>query len=350
MVRTPFKVPQFQMQVSAPSSAIASSRIAHDEEAPSDTGISKTSVESSGMAAPTTWWNASVSNTLLSQQTYPPVSIHGVDGRKVLHNWADSYLDAFDPSEESWFGALAPTIKNDGTVLTPETPPNLEDDLILYPPKATALLKMRDVIAEAAGTSVQLDSRPNARLRRSKSTPLEMVGLIPKDFDPSFLTRGWSDIDECVLALGLFSRGQIEDDRRGSLRRTFEYQYAKQGRQPWWGRSETADATSTPLERQFEVFAIEGLVASASVTERSARFLLYKIEKYAYKESKLVVLPKSARVSSDGRDMTKYYVRLGFKRVEMEDGAHEYVYTGISSSGGDSKVEHQQIMVEMSLE
>jgi len=152
---------------------------------------------------------------------------------------------------------------------------------------------------------------------------LEMVGLIPKDLEMTFLESGSSAVDASMLALGLFSRGKLWDDSRGSLRKKVDEQYGEQG-----------------------------------LPDFSARVLLSKIEKYAQKEQKIVVVAKDAYTYSDGTDLesvdagftiSDHYVRLGFEKVEMDNGSYELVYGCTSSSAEDLWVESRQIMVGLNL-
>jgi len=175
------------------------------------------------------------------------------------------------------------------------------------------------------------------------------VGLISKADEIPFLLNGSFGDDTCVEAFSVFSRDQLKDDGRGSLRNKIEEMYGKlQGQlwiQLWWGRA----------DKHIPVLKIGGLMAAPGLPEDSARVLLYKINKYARKERKIVVLSKRAYISRDGTDLTEFYVRLGFEKLMMEEGLYELVYTRVGSSSAaepqrlNLESAKQQMMVGMNL-
>jgi len=248
-----------------------------------------------------------------SQQMLPPRVIYDAASRTVLHDWAASFVDPFshepDPFEDRW--------------------------------KATVLFNMRDAVAKWTDVFRQRTTKTK------EHSDLEMVALIPQNFEPPFVEKGSSGAP--LLALGIFSRQKIRDHRMGSLHEKLEKQHGWQWTQLFWGN----------------VFAIDGIAAAPHLNEREARILLSKIEKYAHQERKIVVVPKHALKSGDETDLTSYYVHLGFEWVEMgrpprlgEDGMesrhewesrHELVYMGGSSSIDDQWVENQQTMIGMNL-
>lgn len=256
--------------------------------------------------------------------------------RQILDNRADSFVDPFAekpaaPFEDPFYHF---------SLSSDEELPPLPKLATKYwqDSKALVLHNMQEVVAQATSIFTHLD-KPNPRLARFGTMPLEMVGLIPNDVEISFLESGGSAADKSVLALSVFARGEVKDDSKGSLRNAIQEQYAKHGMELWWGTS----------HKRLNVFSVEGLADAPGVPERWARVLLPKMQQYAHKEKKIVVVPMWALTSSDGRDLTEYYVRLGFEKVDMEDGMHEYVYMGNSSSAEEEQVDNQQIMVRLNL-
>lgn len=268
------------------------------------------------------------------RQTYPPSPLQDVSARYLLHNWADELMpDAFDPFEDKFYTPVTKYGEND---------------------RAVVVMNMLDMLADAESIYAHLPDadgvfthfahpNPDKRLSRDGSIPLQMVGLIPDDSEMPFLDADQDDRDASVLAVGLLSQGHFKDDSRGSLRQVMEGQYEKNKfSKPWsthWWNDD---------QKEIEVFLVEGLAdAPGEFPDFSAKALLSRIEKYAHEEQKLMAVPKWAFLSSDGKDLTEYYVNLGFNKVEMEDGLHEYVYMGSYSE--EEEVEKQQIMVAMDI-
>jgi hypothetical protein len=175
-----------------------------------------------------------------------------------------------------------------------------------------------------------------ATMRQHNSVePLEAVVSIPRDSSPS---------DESVLAVSLFSRQQLKDDSQGSLRSKVEEQLGKRETRQWLGRARNF----VGRRKKLDVFAILGLADAPSLSESSTRILLSKIEKYAHTQQRLVVVPECK--SSDGTDLTDYFVRLGFEKVEMTDRPSLLVYTGASRSTMDMFLENDQVMIGILVE
>lgn len=306
----------------------------------------------STMFAPPSW-KANISDRGTSQQI-PPYSIEGMETRKLLDRWVDSFVDPYMPRQQKTrlFAKTADLFyQSDGLSPLAEPAQIFQDD------KAMVLRAMRDVFIEVSDKNPFIYATTLSRFDRARMIPqdsarshalysllsskrLEVVALLPEDMEMSFLESGSPAIDRSVLALGVFSRGLLKDDNGGSLREVIEQRYG-------------TEFAARDEKNQFDVFAIDGLADAPGLTEQTARVLLSKIEKYAHQEQKIVVLPRWAYISSERRDLTRpgcdlldYYVRLGFVKVEMEDGMHEYIYMG-SSSSEDSWVENQQVMVGM---
>jgi len=153
------------------------------------------------------------------------------------------------------------------------------------------------------------------------ATKIEVVGLIKVE-SVTATGRG-------VLAVGVFSRGKLQDDSRGSLRQKIEELHGKRyGTRGLFGRK----------KKLIEAFSIEGLAGNTPGRDtKSAAHLLAKIEEYAQEERKAVLVTYPAYIGEDGTDLTEYYVRLGFVVVDMEDGSKELVYAGISSPARDAR-------------
>jgi len=229
------------------------------------------------------------------------------DKRHLLHDWAKAYLASFDGDLMVRQGSTA-----FGIAAHPLTPRDWHHD------KALLLAKMRDVLA----TDKQH----------------ELVGSIQKD--PIVLP--WAAAAEPpMLALGVFSRGTFKDDRGRSIRKHIEEKLNQ----------------TLPGGCAIDVFAIEGIAAAPGLATACASALMSNIGQYARQEQRTVVVPKHAYIGFDGTDLTEYYVRIGFDKVEMVDGTHELVYSGTSplekpvetekSYGRDEAAE--QIMVGLGL-
>lgn len=257
-------------------------------------------------------WTSDISTTQISEQKFPPTEIFGVDTERILNTWEE----IVDISE-----AIGPVRRP-----TPKAS-HLNN-------KATVLFNMRNVVAKARETFTVLDEDSIDSVEWNE---LEMVGLISKDSDIKFLESGSSEVDESVRALGLFSRGQLEDDGRGSL---CKYMMSR------WKDSWTKKLAACAKKR-FDVFVVEGLADVSAIHDDSARELLSKIERYARKEQSIVVV--SPRALFCGTDLSEYYVHLGFKPVVMADMSYLLVYTGSSSSAADMLADKQHIMVGMNL-
>lgn len=323
MLRAPINLPNLQMMA-----------------APGDKGFAHFSGD----------WKPDISDTPISQQSFPPSVLNSVDTKYLLHSWADSFMDPSEPAVTSQHAAtMIPSslrMNDDGSPSLFESPRKE-----FRPDDNTMVLRnMREVVAEAAGIFTHLDPatlnhklshflHPRNLETMLQSRALEMMGLIPKDLSMSFLESGSSAVQASVLGLCLSSKQQIQDDSRGSLRTKISEKYWKGG---------------TPLglvnaDNKIEAYAIEGVADAPGLPELSSRILLAKVAKLAHKEQKAVVVPKWARTTVDREDLTEHYVHLGFEKVEMEDGSHELVFTGHSLTPEDEWVENQQIMVGMNL-
>lgn len=264
---------------------------------------------------------------VIDEQTFPPVELHGIDIQKLLQQWAGAYVDPFSENVGMVVSTnIAPKPKNDDLPAPAPVTKILQDD------KARVLHSMLDVLADLPSKSEEVGEITKERL------PL-MVGLIAKDLAVRFLESGSSAADESMLALGTVEKATIQDDRQGSLRIKVEERYGRGRARGFWGRG----------KKTFDVFAIKGLTCAPGLDERSTRVLLSKIEKLAEVEQKIVVISHPAYISRDGQDLTDYYLRLGFEKLEMVGRPPELIYMGSSPSAVDMWVESQQVMVQISL-
>jgi len=140
----------------------------------------------------------------ISDQSFPPTVICGMNHKQLLKNWADSFQDPWGDSEADANSINASNHKNDLAPFLPSLHKHLEGD------KATVLDKMRNVVGGFVDK-------------------LEMVSLIPKDLETPFLESGSSAVDASVLALGVFSRRQLDDDSMGSICELLEERSGKNG-------------------------------------------------------------------------------------------------------------------------
>lgn len=74
-----------------------------------------------------------------------------------------------------------------------------------------------------------------------------------------------------------------------------------------------------------------------------------KIVNWAKLEQKLVVVARDAVNFSDGTDLTPYYMRLGFKKLEMDDGTYDLVYSGTAIESELRSSDTDQRMVKVRL-
>lgn len=356
IVRTPFSPLHLRMQVRAPSDDDIPGLLT----LPSRTGFP-------------TLWKARFSGSRVFQQTFPPTVVRGIDAMQVLYNWADSsiiYTDhksTFkrwrDPSAGQVVLYMPNTFKkwqeNKARVLQ-NMQAILQKHVVLH--RSTVLQIFNAGELATASNSPQLDM---PIVESIASSQLQMVGLIPKDVEASFLESGPSAADVSVLAVGVFSRGHIKDDSRGTLRNLIPSgsQDLGLGRGPWpiglvqWHQRLKTQFGPRRWGRdimRFGVFAIEGLADAPGLSENAARVLLSRIGRYAIKERKMVVVSHRACTGMDGKQLVDYYVRLGFAEVEMEDGRRELVYTkgwllkkGPFSAEDVSEVDNDPIMVGM---
>jgi len=276
--------------------------------------------------------------------------------------------------------------------------------------KAKALRNMRDVVAQATAFYGQLksplrmssedrrlawlhhgsnsdDMRSSQRLL-TRIEGLEMVGMVPKsslslvlsdsiirdllgdskDID-SLVKQIWQPgmpllstpekldtFDASVQALGVLSRETLQDDARGSLRKQIVMRYGN----GFFDKASRIDKASRYGYKFFDVFAIEGLVDAPGLSISAARVFMSNIAQYAQQEQKVVVVPDRAYLGHHGPDLTEYYERLGFQKVEMQGYAPAQVLLyvgfprdlsplGLKMMAEDSSVENEQIMVSMNL-
>lgn len=272
-------------------------------------------------------------------QMLPPQIIDNVKFSKLLQQWEGNVLKAVSGSVLSE--------RYDTHTKNGASPSPWKQSLRS---KAMVLRRMIDVMAQARETltspdtekatrdnTLRLARRPSMERDRNGALNLniEIVGLINED---SMTAAGRG-----VLAVGVFSRGKLEDDSKGSLRQTIEELHGKR-----YG-------TRGLLRRKrksIKAFAIEGLAGNTPGRDtQSAENLLANIEEYAQKERRAVLVVYPSYIGNDGTDLTEYYVRLGFVLVEMETGAPVLVYAGPSSRPTHAKVEdwHGNIMVGFDL-
>lgn len=264
------------------------------------------------------------------QRTIPPTTTFDIEARQLLLTWAQTLMEYLQDAQA-------------GAVFKPK--------IIEYSPdtKAIEIDSMRYIVGKATNTFKQLeDAESRAKVSADQ---LEMVALIPDDCDTSFK----SGAEATVRALALFRRGQLNDDDSGSIKRAM-YAKAKRTRtrtfwqtasmqeiedRTWWDRAVEEEY------HQFDVFFIEGLVDAPGLDEESTKDLMSQIEKYAHKDKRIVVVSERAYIV-DGVDVSSYYVRHGFRKVEMEDREHPVlIYTQRWSDSKD--VVDPQVMVGVNL-
>jgi len=193
------------------------------------------------------------------------------------------------------------------------------------------LEKMKDDISYNASSFVRLD---NSTLVKSRQ--LEAVGLMPKT-DSGRATLEWpsdsDSVEASVMALAVFSRVEFHDNSFGHALSGYalEKEKNKMGQYPDIPMGQMAMRLRKSLNDNISVFAIEGLAEAPDLSARPARVLLTKIAKWAEAEQSLVMVARDAIHVSDGVtqvDLTPYYMKLGFEKVELKDGSYDLVYTG----------------------
>lgn len=311
-------------------SPITRSQLWMQVAAPLDDGTQGLPLNTSRVVAPTQRWEADISDTRM--ETLPPVVVYGVDAMQLLLDWGDSFAAmVLHPAQDDFKGWLqwlhwqadrTLVLHNMRLVLAEATAISLPEWAHHHHANAAEPF---DAWEEAKHHWKKLGRIASAVTQGVALKELEMVGLIPGSLEPGDDTRE-------LMALAIFSRDQLKDDSRGSLRKKIAEQYGGEWSRQRWGSS----------RENLDVFAIGGLVDAAEASEASARILLSKIERYAHKERKVVVASKWAWKSLDGtdngRDLTDYYVRLGFQKVEMQDGSQELIYMATSSSAVESRM------------
>lgn len=282
---------------------------------------------------PSSFWTG-----VICAQTIPPTSCFDIDARELLQDWAET-----SPTTGQTAGSL-----RQWSADSPST---------AYPyAKSMVCQKMQDTIDKVTSDATNADmnsatthAEMSNKNLQSADEELEMVGLIRSDLE---ITK---DDESLVKALGIFWRGQLRDDSRGSIRKKMEEWYGTQDTIRWWGRRLTGRTVSegapgemwdaSPMGREkFGVFAIKGLVDVPGDSKRCAKTLLWNLHQYALEEQKIIVVPKEAWTSRL-TDLTEYYVSLGFEKVAMANGAVEMVYRSPSASAEDILVEDRAIMV-----
>lgn len=313
MIPTPLNLPRLKMQVAEPSNADLR-------------GMFMDRLTQLGMAAkPPPWmkkWTVTetdegrtrILDTRISQ-TFPPAQVPDIDTVQLLQNQYS--IDT----------------------LVEHVGESLFLDEVSVREKASVFHDMHHLV-EAIGRQRGND---NSKLG------IEMVALIidPNYFGDCPFLRA-ADLEgvgqvRSTKALGVFSRTSLLDDLSCTLRLKVWDEGSSLGK--------TFDECGGQLPEQLNVFAVEGLAETPgeNVWKNPAKALLSKIEQYAHTEQRIAVLSKQARISSDGTDLTEYYERLGFEKVEMENGSHELIYTGISPWVGKQMSESEPILVNFNI-
>jgi len=324
------------------------------------------------MIIPNQGWKASIQDNFhildeSSGQMFPPALVSGFDMINFLRYWRDVCKRRTEAELKLFSKGWSPeTDQTEAELELERTNLQTREKWTLPPPNETpaypssnkdlVLHNMHDVVRDAKAIAMNLD----------KTVVFTHLALDPghiSDFDEDFITNTWASlpkpemvglmskdviaqsgsaaIDESVEALALFSRIQLMDDRRHTLRKKVMGLY---GKRHWWSRAQWGHT-----ERQIDVFAIEGLAGAPGMSDQMARVLLAKVQEYAHEEQMIVMVPWWAFSWSDGTDLTEYYVSLGFEKVDMNKGWYELVLTDISLTAEEMVVESQQIMTGMSL-
>lgn len=269
-------------------------------------------------------WKANTTPKQITQQMFPPTIIHSIDPSLLLDNWGKPWDAAFGKSLKALEGE---------TMIR-------EKMVRCYEKWASTTRLLANPKAPAVQREVSTEHRQHLKAVLAWRNKLEMVGLVLGGLQTLFLESGSSAAHASVLALGMFRRDKLEDDTDSSIRKVFK-EHEQQATRPWLSL----------LEKPLDVFMIEGISVAPGIPEISSTILLSNLEKYASKEQRIIVVAKRAYVGSDGSDLTEQYVRLGFTKVQMENGHQlpELVYTGTSSSATQEAVEKNPVMIGINL-
>jgi hypothetical protein len=304
MIPTPLNLPRLKMQGAEPSNADLR-------------GMFMDRLTQLGMAAkPPPWmkkWTVTetdegrtrILDTRISQ-TFPPAQVPDIDTVQLLQNQYSIDTLALTEFKRKYQNSFDGSIRESFL------------DRVSVREKASVFHDMHRLV-EAIGRQ---------RGNNNSKLGIEMVALVidPNYFGDCPFLRA-ADLEgvgqvRSTKALGVFSRTSLLDDLSCSLRLKVWDEGSSLGK--------TFDECGSQLPEQLNVFAVEGLAETPgeNVWKNPAKALLSKIEQYAHMEQRIVVLSKQARISSDGTDLTEYYVGLGFEKVLMDHGGIELVYTG----------------------
>jgi len=273
-------------------------------------------------------WNFSSQQEFVPQ-AFPPATIYGIDMKTLLHTWGRKVRE----DEEAWrlrYRQVTEKKERDGF-------PTVRG---LAPPHAFLVDCMLSIMEKMEGDITALQDSDVAGLmfrsgERGQDGILEAVGLLSNDPRQSELD---ATHDVSLKALAVFSRGQLECNSKSastSLKSTFESQFGIEASDQFFSGG---DKKSVP------VWEIEGLV-DTELTGKPVRLLLTKIAKWAQIEQKLVMVAQNAVHLKDGSDLTGYYMRLGFAKVNMDDESSRLIYPGSLTSDTDQWVVGRQFMV-----
>lgn len=347
IIQSPVNLPQLQMQIAADSDDNLPALFLQELQRLGMVAPAVAGMNANRMWVLTQKGRTKIRDTQFSQR-FPPDQIYDIDTRQLLQNLADSFIASFEEHvNHHTYAREKAIVLHTMLDLVDEATGTFKVDRAEWAQQWAHRQGIKGWQLMINGTEVMDNvTHDSCMLAQAHILMREMVGLIAKDFErpfvqdsSPFIQSGSSTVDASVLALAVFSRESLFDDSRGSLRTKIEE--AVSGKAP-------VAYYDDPANKQFNVFAIEGVADTPGLTEGLARILLSKIEEYARKEQKIVVVQKQAHTSSDGTDLTEYYEQLGFEKVVMEHGLHELVYTGKSYSATSfSEVEDMPIMVGM---
>lgn len=255
---------------------------------------------------------------LLGAESFRPAKLHGIDMERLLSRWSEFSAGSGSQSALSKLSLEESRMPYNGSWLMSDSQDRshvlqkmLED--VRLPSPRFKIKNYNESFTKMVSSMYRRykEYHPASKQRVPSGIVrgrLEAVGLMPKD--PSTGA-------ESMMALGIFARQKLTDDSSGSLLKIVETQFGIKATRGIFGRA----------KKRISVFSIEGLAEGPFSSARSARVLLGKIAEWALQEHKLIVVPKHAVYCSDGTDLTSYYMRLGFKKVEMDDGTYELIYS-----------------------
>lgn len=277
-----------------------------------------------------------LSATHSSERPVPLPKMYSIDTTKLLDAWIQWMWKArVQRFRHTWFrtdNVQSYPAPMRGLFVVLEA---MKDNITMAPSRALAEML------------VQAESRAMSNRTPLQSKALEAVVLMPnipsnESMKPPKIgnppRQGWSPgkvsasigVEASVMALAVFSRVVLKDNSKLSPT-GYTFREIKMVN----GGIRDVSSLERWKSKSFSAFAIEGLAEAPDLPVRSARVLLAKIARWAQAEQSHVMVARQA-IHRDGTDLTDYYLKLGFEKLELDDGSYDLVYFGYESGYGNS--------------